>query len=585
MTLDQALVFAILGGALIAFAWGRWRYDLVAVAALLLAVLTGVVEADSAFLGFGHPAVVTVVAVLVVGRGLERSGLVGVVSRRLLALGHRPLAQLAILSGLVMIASSIINNVGALALFLPVALRVSRETGRAPSLILMPLAFASLLGGLTTLIGTPPNIIIATFRREASGDGFGMFDFAPVGASVALTGFLFMILVGWRLVPARRGGIAPGDLFDVGRYLTELRVPPGSPASGATVGAVVSGADVVAVSLIRADEHLVDIPMLLVLESGDVLIVEGDPGVIDTLIADHGLTIGDGAGVAGLELFEAVVVPGAFAVGRDVVQLRLRGRHGVNLLGIARAGRRLHERLARARFEAGDVVLLQGEESAVRAAMADLGLLPLAPRELSLGTPRRLALGTLIFGGAVAVTVAGLVPVQISFAVAAAAMIGTRLLSLEQAYKAVDLPVVVLLGAMLPVGEALATTGGAEIIAGRIAALDGLVGPGILVAVLLCLVMLLSNVVNNAAAAVIAAPIALQLASALEVSADTMLMAVAVGASLPLLTPIGHQSNLLVMAPGGYRFADYWRLGLPMSLLVVAVGTGMILWVWPLTAT
>jgi len=584
MTWDQALVFVILGASLVAFAWGAWRYDLVAVVALLVSVVVGVVEADEAFLGFGHPAVVTVVAVLVVGRGLERSGLVGVIARRLLRIGHRPIAQLAVLSGLVLVASSVINNVGALALFLPVALRVSRQTGQPASRILMPLAFASLLGGLTTLIGTPPNIIIATYRSSVADEAFGMFDFTPVGVAVAVVGFTFMIMLGWRFVPTRRGGVSPEDLFDVGRYLTELRIPEGSGAVGETVGRIVGSADVVAVSLVRRDEQRIDLAMDLRLEVDDVMVVEGAPQVIDDLMADHGLALAAGSrtAVEGLELFEAVVPPGSSIVGRTVVDLGLRARHGVNLLGLARAGETVYDRLTGTRFQGGDVLLLQGEGTIVQAAISELGLLPLAPRQLALGTRRRIALSLGMFAAAIAVTVLGLLPVQIAFALAAVGMIATRLLSLEQAYRAVDLPVVILLGAMLPVGEALATTGGAELLATRLASLEGVAGPALMVGGLLTLVMVLSNVVNNAAAAVIAAPIGLQLAAALDVSPDPMLMAVAVGASLPLLTPIGHQSNLLVMAPGGYRFADYWRLGLPMSILAVVVATLVITRVWPL---
>ncbi len=585
MTWEQAWVFIILVLSLIAFARARWRYDLVAVVALLAAVLVGAVEADRAFLGFGHPAVVTVVAVLVVGKGLERSGLVAFVSRRILAFGQRPLAQLAVLSALVIVASSFINNVGALALFLPVALRVSRETGQPPSRLLMPLAFASLLGGLTTLIGTPPNIIIASYRQTATGTPFGMFDFSPVGVAVAIVGFLFVIAAGWRLVPTRRAGVGPEELFDVGRYLTELRVPQGSVAASLTVGEVVGLADIVAVSLVRDDEQI-ELTMHLSLEPDDVLVVEGDPAVIDDLIADHGLGLAPtgASAVAGLELFEAVVPPGSFVIGKHVVDLALRARYSVNLLGVARAGERLHERLAFARFNGGDVLLLQGEESAVRIAMADLGVLPLAPRRLPFGASRRFALSLSIFVAAIAATVAGVLPVQIAFAVAAVAMIGSGVLSLDQAYRAVDLPVVVLLGAMLPVGEALATTGGADLIARQLVGFADLVGPTVVVGGVLLAVMLLSNIVNNAAAAVIAAPVAVQLAAALQVAPDPLLMSVAVGASLPFLTPIGHQSNLLVMAPGGYQFSDYWRLGLPLSIVVAFVGTLVIGWVWPLAA-
>ncbi len=588
MTWEQATIFAILAVSLVLFAWGRWRYDLVAVLALLAATITRLIEPGRAFLGFGHPAVVTVVAVLVMGHGLERSGFADMVSRRLLTLRDHSGWQLTALTAMVLATSAFINNVGALALFLPVALRVARATGRPASRLLMPLAFASLLGGQLTLIGTPPNIIIATIRARAGGEPFGMFDFSPVGGTVALLGLALIVLLGRRLVPVRRSSTKPGTLFEVATYLTELRVPAGAAADGMTLARAVEGADVVVVSLIRGDQERTELPLFTALQAEDTLIVEGDPAAIDGLISRHGFELGgaprDRSIIKGLGLYEAVVPPRAFALGRSATGLRLRGRHAVNLLGVARAGERIHQRLAEIRFEVGDVLLLQGRESAVRAAIADLGCLPLAERDLSLGTTRRLALGLGIFAGAVVATSVGLLPVEVAFPLGAAAMLLTRLISLEGAYRAVDLPIVVLLGAMLPVGEALESTGAAALIAERMLAIGDASSPGLLVAGTMTVVMLLSNIINNAAAAALAAPIALTMAESLHVSADPLLMAVAIGASLPLLTPIGHQSNLLVMAPGGYRFSDYWRLGLPLSLLAIVAGTAMILWVWPLGA-
>lgn len=586
MTWEQATIFAILAVSLVLFAWGRWRYDLVAVLALLTATVTGLIEPGRAFLGFGHPAVVTVVAVLVMGHGLERSGFADVVSRRLLNLGDHSGWQLTALTAMVLVTSAFINNVGALALFLPVALRVARATGRPASRLLMPLAFASLLGGQLTLVGTPPNIIIATIRDRATGEAFGVFDFSPVGGTVALLGLGLIILLGSRLVPVRRASPAPGALFEVTTYLTELRVPAGAGADGMTLDRAVEDADVVVVSLIRGEQERTELPLFTVLQAEDTLIVEGDPAAIDGLISRHGFELGgtprDRSIIKGLGLYEAVVPPRAFALGRSAAGLRLRGRHAVNLLGVARAGERIHQRLAEIRFEVGDVLLLQGRESAVRAAIADLGCLPLAERDLSLGTTRRLALGLGIFTGAVVATSLGLLPVEVAFPLGAAAMLLTRLISLEGAYRAVDLPIVVLLGAMLPVGEALESTGAAALIAERMLSIGDASSPGLLVAGTMTVVMLLSNIINNAAAAALAAPIALTMAQSLHVSADPLLMAVAIGASLPLLTPIGHQSNLLVMAPGGYRFGDYWRLGLPLSLVAITAGTWMILQVWPL---
>ncbi|MBN2114425.1 MAG: SLC13 family permease [Acidimicrobiia bacterium] len=585
MTWEQATIFAILGVSLALFAWGRWRYDLVGVMALLTATVTGIIEPGQAFQGFAHPAVVTVVAVLIMGRGLERSGFAEMASRRLLTLKDHRILQLAVLTGLVLFSSAFINNVGALALYLPVALRVSRATGQPPSRLLMPLAFASLFGGLLTLVGTPPNIIIATIRERAGGEPFGMFDFSPVGGAVALLGVALMILIGWRLVPVRRSATAPGALFTVADYLSELRVTPGSAADGASLRKIMEDADVVALGLVRDERQRTELPMFTVLQADDVLVVEGDAEAIDDLISRFGFALGGapktGAVLRGLSLHEAVVPPGAFAVGRSATSLRLRGRHAVNLLGVARAGERIYQRLAEISFEVGDVLLLQGRESAVKAVIADLGCLPLAEREITLGTNRRLALGLGIFAAAVVAAAVGLLPVELAFALAALVMVLTRLVSLEGAYRAVDLPIVVLLGTMLPVGEALETTGAADLLAERLVAMGGVASPGVLVAALMGAVMLLSNVVNNAAAAAIAAPIAIRMAQSLSVSPDPFLMAVAIGASLPLLTPIGHQSNLLVMAPGGYRFGDYWRLGLPLSLLAVVAGTGAILWAWP----
>lgn len=586
MTWEQAAIFVILAGSLVMFAWGPLRYDLVALLALLAVTLTGLIDVDQAFVGFGHPAVVTVVAVLVVGKGLEQSGLVEAVSRRLLALGDRTHLQFVALVTMVLITSAFVNNVGALALFLPVALRLSRETGQPPSRSLIPLAFASLLGGLTTLIGTPPNIIISSIRARAVGEPFRMFDFLPTGGTVALVGLVAVVLLAGRLVPVRRSTTDPGSLFEVTKYLTELRVPAGSSAAGQALGAILTDADLVAVGLVRAGEVVTGMSMALVMAVDDVLVVEGDPRAIERVIERHGFVLGGSGNTTGsvlgrFKLFEAVVPPGSFIVGRTATGLRLRGRYGLNLLGVARAGGHIHERLAVVRIEPGDVLLLQGPEEAVRAAIGDLGLLPLAERELSFGRPRNLALGAGIFLASVTATALGLLPVDVAFVAAAVAMVLTRLLTIDAAYRAVDLPIVVLLGAMLPVGEALETTGGADLIAAQVVRF-GAISPVAVVAALLVLVMLLSNVVNNAAAAVIAAPIGLHIASALEVSPDPLLMAVAIGASLPLLTPIGHQSNILVMAPGGYRFGDYWRLGLPVSLLTVAVGTAVIVSVWPL---
>lgn len=585
-------MFAVLAATLGLFVWGRWRYDIVALVALLALVVPGIVDPERAFLGFGHPAVVTVAAVLVISRGLENSGFVSLMARSLRGLGGRTLPQLSALTVLVAVCSAFMNNVGALALFMPVAIQMARDDDKPASLFLMPLAFGSLLGGLTTLIGTPPNIIIATFRAEEAGSAFGMFDFAPVGAGVAVAGILFIVLVGWRLLPERKGEARPEELFEIEDYLSEARIPAGSEWIGKTLQEIIPGleVDVTVAGIVRGEEELAPPFLREPLEIDDVLLLEAEPDDLDALVAGPDL---EPEGTRELtarllssdhevQVTEAVVQPGSDLSGRTAETLQLRARYGVNLLGVARQGQRVRGRLREIAFRSGDVLLLQGTREAVRGMLAALGGLPLAERGLKVGRPRRLVLAVTIFGVAVALTVAGLLPVQIALTGAALAMVAAGTLPLRLAYESVEWPVIVLLGAMLPVGEALESTGGAATLASLLLHAGGPLPPGASLATLLLATMLLSNVINNAAATVLMAPIAVALAAGLGASMDPFLMAVAVGASCAFLTPIGHQSNTLVMGPGGYRFGDYLYLGLPLTVLVAVLGVPLILLVWPI---
>lgn len=594
MTLPQLLVFAILLGAMALFIWDRWRYDIVALLALLAATVGGLVPGDQAFAGFGHPAVVTVVAIFVVSRGLINAGVVDAISRRVATAELGPTGQVALLTALVAAASAFVNNVGALALLMPVAVWMSRQSGRSPSLLLMPLAFGSLLGGMITLIGTPPNIIIAAARADAGLPAFTMFDFTPVGAGVTVVCVAAIALVGWRLTPKREGKAAPEELFRIDQYLSEVRVPEGSKAAGHTLFGLLrrlpDDAEVTVVGLVR-EGHRRSVPSLYeIVRAGDALIVEADAEALQALIEAGGLELGEDAGDTDTDslrsddvsVLEVVVPPGARMEGWSAEQLRLRERFGVNLLAVARHGHQLRQRLSRIRFLRGDILLLQGGEEALRETMGETGCLPLAERGLRLGEPRRIAPAVGIFVGAVLLAASGLLPAQIAFVAAAVAMVFSRLLTLNEAYQSIDWPIVILLGALLPLGAALETTGGAALIAEQLGRLAAQVPAPAVVGVLLVGTLLLSNVVNNAAAAVLMAPIAVELARRMGVAVDPLLMAVAVGASSAFLTPIGHQSNTLVMEPGGYRFGDYWRLGLPLSLLVTGTAVPLILWVWPL---
>lgn len=586
---DQIIVFITLAAVLGLFIQNRLRYDVVAVLALVTLVILGIVPTSEAFLGFGHPAVVTVAIVLVLSKGLQLSGVVDVLSRQLARVGGGLIGQMLAMVVTVVICSAFMNNVGALALLMPVAIHLCKQSGRSPSIMLMPLAFGSLLGGMTTLIGTPPNIIISSFRPEIGLPPYQMFDFAPVGIGVAAVGTLFIVFVGWRLIPQRQSSSGDG-LFAVNAYMTELRVKADSPIIGKPVGEIpgVAAGEIVVISLIR-DEVRHPIPGLSErLADGDILVVESGLGPLEVLV-DKGLfelrankvVVRADIESADIQLREAVVTPGGPIVGQTIADFGLRDRFGVNMLAVSRAGERMTERLGRNRLRAGDVLLLQGPIRALEGAIRELGCWPLARRGLQIGFPKRMLPMVAIFAGSLIVSAVGLLPVQVALAAGALLAIMLRLIPLPSAYESVDWPIIVLLGAMIPVGQALETTGGASAIADGLLQLGEQLPPLATLAVVLVGTMFLSDIVNNAAAAVLMAPIAIGVAEGLGVSADPFLMAVCIGASCAFLTPIGHQSNTLVMGPGGYKFGDYWRMGLALEVLVAVTALWLLPRYWP----
>ncbi|MCL4263253.1 MAG: anion permease [Anaerolineae bacterium] len=591
MLLEQWLIFGTLLFTLILFINGRWRYDVVALIALLIVTLTGLVPADQAFSGFSNPAVVTVAAVLVLSRGLQNSGLVDLIGQQLARLEGGVLVQLAVLTGICLTLSAFMNNVGALALLLPVTLQLAARRNMSPSIFLMPLAFASLLGGMTTLIGTPPNIIASSFREQNGAPPFNMFDFTPVGLGVALTGLAFIVLVGWRLIPQRRSQSQTGVMFEIETYTTEVRLSPESKLIGKRLREINQGvnAQLTVVGLVRNGERMLAPSPQIVFQQNDILIISADTANLEKLINGTGLKLVGSEKItrADLEsdevsLIEAVIMPNSLMVGETAFSLNLRQQHDVNLLAIARQGVRLGARLDRIRFQVGDVLLLQSHTGAAKDVLATLGCLPLAARDLRIGQPRRLMLALIIFGGALLATTFGQVAVQVAFLGAVVAMLLARLLTLREAYDSVDWPIIVLLGAMIPLGVALETTGGAQLIAEGLLQITDALPPAVILVVMVVATMFLSDLVNNAAAVVVMAPIGISIADGLAVSVDPFLIAIALGASCAFLTPIGHQSNTLVMGPGGYRFGDYWRMGLLLEIIVVLVATPLILFFWPL---
>jgi di/tricarboxylate transporter len=620
LTQDQITIIAILVATMGMFLWGRWRHDMVAIASLLACVIAGLVPTADAFNGFGHPAVITVACVLVLSRGLQNSGAAEMLTQRVLPQASGPTLTIAALTALAAALSAFMNNVGALALLMPVAIQVAQRQGLPPGRVLMPLSFGSMLGGMTTLIGTPPNLIVSGFRLEAEQASFAMFDFAPVGVTVAIAGVIFVALVGWRLVPARQRADVEG--FDTGTYLTEARVPERAKAAGMSLREVEesleeAGAQVI--GLIRSNVRLFAFSRTRKVRPGDILIIEAEPEGLASSLSSLGLRLeeaveadepeeGDADESAEPEavevqaengvqqkrdaekrvtsdeivLMELAVLPDSALIGRSATDVRLRTRFGINLLAISRQGRRSISRLRTMPIQGGDVLLMQGAPEALIDFAGVFGCVPLAERPLRLPNRRQAFTATAIMAAAVAGAAFGLLPAAISFAGGVLAVMAFRVVPPRTVYSAIDWPVVVLLGALIPVAGAMASTGAADVIARamleNIARGDAIIG----LIVILVVTMTLSDFMNNAATAAVMCPIAIGAATQLGVSADPYLMSVAVGASCAFLTPIGHQNNTLILGPGGFQFGDYWRLGLPLEVIVVIVGVPMILMVWPL---
>ena len=592
MNQEQVAVFSILIGIFALFVWGRIRYDVVAFLGLILCVLIGLVPSQDAFSGFSHPATITVAVVLILSRGLANSGAVDLIVNHLMFTVKRVSLQVAMLSGISAVFSTVINNVGALALLMPVGMESSAKAKRSPAVILMPMSFASILGGLVTLIGTPPNIIIANFRTNVKGEPFAMFDFSPVGGVVAVAGVAFIALVGWRMIPKKKRTRATGDeLIAIDDYITEIVVPKNSELIGVPIRELDQRAeklDVEIVGMIRGKRRILAALRHEEINSGDILIVKAGPQELDKFVTDAKLELGVGSEKTSLlrskdtTMMEAVVQSRSRMEGRTFTSLQLKKRYGIHLLGVSRQGTPIRKRLPHVRFRGGDVVLLQGDSESLAELVSSLGCLPLAKRRLDFGSGKKAGFAVMVFATAIIVAAMDLASLQIALSAAAIAMVIFEIVPVRDVYQEIDWPVVILLGAMIPVGGALESSGGTQLIVESILGLGASLAPPLILAIVLVVTMTLSDVMNNAATAIVMAPVAVSIAGQLEVNVDPFLMAVAVGASCAFLTPIGHQNNTLIMGPAGYQFSDYWRMGLPLEILIIALSVPMILFVWPL---
>lgn len=615
MSTDQGVILAILVAAIGMFLWGRWRHDMVAIGALLACVVFGLVEPSAAFDGLGHPAVVTVACVLILSRTLQNSGAVDVLTHKVLPANAGPTLSIVALTFLAAVLSSFMNNVGALALLMPVALQLANRLELPPGKLLMPLAFASILGGMVTLIGTPPNMIVSGFRVQEDGlSGFGMFDFAWVGLPIMLVGVAFIALIGWRLVPKREPIGASG--FDTGAYLTEVRVPQDAKADGMRLREIeteLDAADAQIVGLIRNEVRLTAPSGGRIVRSGDVLVIEADAEALAKMLSGLGLKLEEVQRAEeeeleareeretqqaetkeeekekeqaerqdDLVLMELVVRPESALSGRSANDIQLRSTHGLNLLAVSREGARSRARLRTLKMRPGDVLLMQGFSGTLRNFASEYGCVPLAERGLHIPDRRRAVAATAIMLASLLVAAMGWLPASVAFAGGVLVSMALRTIQPAQVYHAVDWPVIVLLGALIPVAGALESSGAADLIARLL--LEYVVQGHAVAALIVILIvtMTLSDIMNNAATAAVMCPIAIGTASVLGINPDALLMAVAIGASCAFLTPIGHQNNMLILGPGGFRFGDYWKLGLLLEVLVIAGSVPLLLIFWPL---
>ena len=590
MSTDQIILFSLFGAVFGLLLWGRFRYDIVAFSALMVGVVLGVVPQKDAFAGFGHPATLVVALVLVVSAGLVRSGAVFLITRTLVDASRSLGAHITLMGAIGGILSAFMNNVAALALLMPVDVQTARKTGRSPSLSLMPLSFATILGGMVTLIGTPPNIIIAAIREESLGAPFKMFDFAPVGGIAAIAGMTFVALVGWRLIPPRDDSSSTSD--DLAEYIAELTVPEDSKNIGKRLSELETEADktdVAMLGLIRDGKRHYGQARNTLLKAGDALVLEATPDALDEFRTTLNLALSDierterlNAAGEGVEILEVVVKDTSRLVDRTAEAVGLAWRQSAVLMGISRGDTRIKNQVRKTPIQPGDILLLLVPRNRGHDVTDWLGCLPLADRGLAVTENSKVWLAIGMFAGAVIAASLGFIYLPVALGLVVIAYVLTRIVPLSELYTHIEWPVVVLLGSMIPLGAALETSGGTELISGALLGWTAGMPDWAVLTVLMIVTMTLSDVLNNTATTIVAAPVGIQMAQSLGVSPDPFLMAVAVAASSAFLTPIGHKNNTLILGPGGYSFGDYWRMGLPLEIIIVAVSIPTILVFWPL---
>jgi len=585
---DQVLLSATLIALLGLFIWGKVRYDALAIGALFVLVVLEIIPANDAFAGFAHPAVITVALVLIISQGLKNSGLTGLVGK---LIGTRTFTEFQFLVCLLFIAailSSFINNIGALAILLPITLNVCQKMEWHASKFLMPLAFACILGGMNTAIGTPPNIIISEYKATISSSGFNFFDFSYVGIVITLLSILFIAFLGNKFILLRNTGSKSEHLINLKGYLFEVCVNDGSSAIGMTLYKFKkqAGEDTEILGIVSEKGSVKKVQNNMRIKSGQILVIKTPPDDIGNILDIFGFSIPKelhSFDEDDLEEIEVMITPGSRLIGRKYDFFLKLAFEELNLLGLWRKGSKYRTRLTRETFKSGDVLLLgvrDLDEEDVSNKIKHLGLMPLRQRELqTIPSRSRLLKGLIFFSLSIFLVSFNYLSAAAAFLLCVLGFARIKIID-SNFYREIDWPIIVMLAAMIPIGTALQTTGLSDVIASSISEYASNVSLFWILFTILIVTMATTDIINNAATAVIMAPISTGIALELGYAVEPFLMVVAVGASCAFLTPIGHQCNTVVMGPGNYKFTDYWRLGLPMDILIILVSIPMILFVW-----
>ena len=585
---DQIVILGLLTLMVGLFIWGRWRYDAVSLGVLSSFVLFGYIQPEKAFSGFSHPAVITVALVLLISKGLERSGFIAVLGRKLQVYANSEIQFMILITFFAAVLSSFMNNIGAMAMLLPITLGICQKMNWNPSKFLIPLSFASILGGMNTKIGTPPNIIISEFRKDYVEKDFAFFDFSFTGVPVSILGILFIAFIGWRLIKLRPINSENNPLIELEDYLVEMVITKNSMLIDKRALDFRNELDTDTALIGQIDENgkKIEIHGNQKLYEGQILIMKINPDMVADIQQEFGLDIdseNDLTSIDDLGGIEAIIVPKSRLIGRKYQYFkRLVGRE-LSLLGLWRRGLKFRFRLSNEIFKVGDVLLIanRGEKNNIAEKLELAGLMPLWQREFDVvRDPTKIFIAFGLFTICLLLVIFNYVPIVVAFLICVIGFVSSKLLTGEGVYRHIDWPVVILLAAMIPIGNTLISYGITDSVSGYLAGLSSAIDYVWLIVLIMIITMFLSDIINNAATAVIMAPLAVSLAEKINQPIEPFLMSVAIGASCAFLSPIGHQCNTLVMAPGNYKFGDYWKVGLPLEILIVLISVPAIVFYW-----